>query len=99
LRRSQQISLVRIKKGRASGYETFAQGWLRGLLAWGRPEDVLVMPDGALLASDDKAGAVYRISYKKSSRFLQNIIMGFISNKKRVTDSIPIVAPRCLTLT
>jgi len=27
--------------------------------------DVLVMPDGALLVSDDAAGAVYRISYKK----------------------------------
>jgi glucose/arabinose dehydrogenase len=31
--------------------------------AWGRPVDVLVMPDGALLVSDDYAGAVYRISY------------------------------------
>ena len=30
---------------------------------WGRPADVLVMPDGALLVSDDKAGVVYRISY------------------------------------
>ena len=25
--------------------------------------DVMVMPDGALLVSDDKAGAVLRISY------------------------------------
>jgi glucose/arabinose dehydrogenase len=25
--------------------------------------DVLVMPDGALLVSDDQAGAIYRISY------------------------------------
>jgi glucose/arabinose dehydrogenase len=25
--------------------------------------DVLLMPDGALLVSDDEAGAVYRISY------------------------------------
>ena len=30
--------------------------------AWGRPVDVLVMPDGALLVSDDRAGAVYRIT-------------------------------------
>ena len=28
-----------------------------------RPADVLVMPDGALLVSDDHAGAIYRISY------------------------------------
>jgi glucose/arabinose dehydrogenase len=27
--------------------------------------DVLVMPDGALLVSDDRAGAIYRISYQK----------------------------------
>lgn len=37
--------------------------WLRGGNAWGRPVDLLGMPDGALLVSDDKAGAVYRISY------------------------------------
>jgi glucose/arabinose dehydrogenase len=30
---------------------------------WGRPVDVLVMPDGSLLVSDDLAGAVYRITY------------------------------------
>jgi glucose/arabinose dehydrogenase len=32
---------------------------------WGRPVDVLVMKDGALLVSDDYNGIVYRISYKK----------------------------------
>ena len=30
---------------------------------WGRPVDVQVMPDGALLVSDDTAGAIYRITY------------------------------------
>ena len=30
---------------------------------WGRPVDVLVMKDGALLVSDDYNGIVYRISY------------------------------------
>jgi glucose/arabinose dehydrogenase len=30
----------------------------------GRPVDLLVMPAGALLVSDDKAGAIYRISYE-----------------------------------
>jgi len=32
---------------------------------WGQPVDVLVMPDGALLISDDRAGVIYRISYGK----------------------------------
>ncbi|MGH8173936.1 MAG: sorbosone dehydrogenase family protein, partial [Rhodanobacteraceae bacterium] len=31
--------------------------------ASGRPADVLVMPDGALLVADDAAGAVYRVTY------------------------------------
>jgi len=43
--------------------EVFASGWLQGDKAWGRPVDILVMHDGALLVSDDKAGVVYRISY------------------------------------
>jgi glucose/arabinose dehydrogenase len=34
------------------------------LHAWGRPVDVLVMPDGALLVSDDTADAIYRIGYR-----------------------------------
>jgi glucose/arabinose dehydrogenase len=32
---------------------------------WGRPVDVLIMKDGALLVSDDYNGILYRISYKK----------------------------------
>jgi glucose/arabinose dehydrogenase len=43
----------------------FAAGWLQGEEAWGRPNDVMVMPDGALLVSDDRAGVIYRISYTK----------------------------------
>jgi glucose/arabinose dehydrogenase len=46
-------------------YSVFAEGWLHGEKAWGRPVDLLVMPDGALLVSDDSAGVIYRISYKK----------------------------------
>lgn len=41
----------------------FAEGWLQGRTAWGRPVDVLSLPDGSLLVSDDRAGAVYRIRY------------------------------------
>jgi len=60
-----RVTLVRLKDGSAASYEVFAEGWLQGRNAWGRPVDVLVMADGALLVSDDKAGAIYRISYKK----------------------------------
>jgi glucose/arabinose dehydrogenase len=44
--------------------EVFAEGWLIGRRAWGRPVDVLVMPDGAILVSDDSADVIYRISYR-----------------------------------
>lgn len=54
---------VRLDQGRAAQAEVFVEGWLQGATAWGRPVDVLVMPDGALLVSDDRAGAVYRITY------------------------------------
>ena len=49
--------------GRLLNQTVFASGWLQDEEAWGRPNDVLVMPDGALLVSDDKAGVIYRISY------------------------------------
>jgi glucose/arabinose dehydrogenase len=60
-----RIALVRIKDGKAVGYESFASGWLQGESAWGRPADVLVLPDGSLLVADDYAGAIYRIAYRK----------------------------------
>jgi glucose/arabinose dehydrogenase len=45
----------------------FLEGFLQDPKAdppmWGRPVDVLVMKDGALLVSDDYNGIVYRVSY------------------------------------
>ena len=59
------IVLVRFDgDGKVLGQERFASGWLQGDECWGRPNDVLQMPDGSLLVSDDKAGSIYRISYK-----------------------------------
>jgi glucose/arabinose dehydrogenase len=60
-----RVTLVRLEGNQAVSYQPFAEGWLQGQEAWGRPVDLQVMPDGALLVSDDKAGAVYRISYAK----------------------------------
>lgn len=60
-----RVLFVPMHDGKPGDPEIFAQGWLDGGEAWGRPVDVLVMPDGALLLSDDRAGAVYRIAYEK----------------------------------
>jgi len=59
-----RVSLVRVENGKGVAYEPFATGWLQGETPWGRPADVLVMPDGSLLVSDDYAGAIYRITYR-----------------------------------
>jgi glucose/arabinose dehydrogenase len=58
-----RIVSVRLEGGRAVEATVFAEGWHGGLAPWGRPVDVQVLPDGSLLVSDDKEGAIYRISY------------------------------------
>jgi glucose/arabinose dehydrogenase len=59
-----KITTVTLAGNRAVNYEPFAEGWLQGNSAWGRPVDVIVAPDGSLLVSDDERGAIYRISYR-----------------------------------
>jgi glucose/arabinose dehydrogenase len=58
-----RVMLVTVEGNKATSYEPFAEGWLQGEEDWGRPVDVLVMPDGSLLVSDDKNDAIYRITY------------------------------------
>jgi glucose/arabinose dehydrogenase len=57
--------MITLEGTRVLEYTASAEGWLQGEEAWGRPVDVQVMPDGALLVSDDYAGAIYRISYQQ----------------------------------
>lgn len=61
-----RLMVVHLDGNRPVEYEVFAEGWLQeNNTAWGRPVDVLVMPDGALLLTDDGAGVIYRISYSR----------------------------------
>jgi glucose/arabinose dehydrogenase len=62
-----RVVSVKLEGDQAVEVEPFAEGWLQGEEAWGRPVDVLVMPDGALLVSDDRAGAIYRITATRAS--------------------------------
>ena len=70
-----RVMVAKLDGSKVTSFTPFAEGWLQGMgttrgnttngQTWGRPADVLVMPDGALLVSDDLAGVIYRISYKK----------------------------------
>ncbi|MBT0652231.1 PQQ-dependent sugar dehydrogenase [Geomobilimonas luticola] len=60
-----RVTMVRLEGNRPVAYEVFAEGWLQEGNAWGRPVDLEMLPDGSLLVSDDKAGAVYRITYRR----------------------------------
>jgi glucose/arabinose dehydrogenase len=59
-----RITRVQLRGNEALAYEPFAEGWLQDGKAWGRPVDLLLMPDGSLLLSDDHAGLIYRIWYE-----------------------------------
>jgi glucose/arabinose dehydrogenase len=69
-----RVMLARLDGDKVVSYVPFAEGWLNPEGAqsrsgvgdnFGRPADVFVMPDGALLVSDDAGGVIYRISYKR----------------------------------
>jgi glucose/arabinose dehydrogenase len=58
-----RVMAVQVKGNRAIRQWPLATGFQQHEKAWGRPADVLVMPDGSVLVSDDLAGAIYRITY------------------------------------
>ena len=64
-----QVARVSVDaQGHAGAPEPFLQGFLQvdasgAETVLGRPADVLPLPDGSLLVSDDLAGAIYRVRY------------------------------------
>ncbi|WP_368620921.1 sorbosone dehydrogenase family protein [Paraburkholderia sp. BR13444] len=58
------VRVITDPDGSHARQQVFAEGWLQpGESVWGRPADVLPLPDGSLLISDDTAGAIYRVTY------------------------------------
>ena len=58
----QKVVRVPLNDGEPAGEpEDFVAGWQVGRRWWGRPVDVIVAPDGALLTSDDFADQIYRV--------------------------------------
>lgn len=59
-----RVVLVRFEQGQPVSDSVFIDGWLTADgKALARPVDILQMPDGSLLVSDDMNGALYRVSY------------------------------------
>jgi glucose/arabinose dehydrogenase len=63
-----KLSLVKMDaNSKVTSYAPFATGWMDDATqkVWGRPVDVLLLPDGSMLVSDDQANVIYRIVYKE----------------------------------
>jgi len=59
-----QVNVVKFREGQAYNELPFISGWLTADgQVLGRPNDILQMPDGSLLISDDSLGVIYRVSY------------------------------------
>jgi glucose/arabinose dehydrogenase len=52
------------KNGNVEELHDFISGWLQNESAFGRPSAPLIMSDGSMLLSDDKANVIYRITYE-----------------------------------
>ena len=61
-----RVMMATLDGNKVVKYEPFAEGWLQGTQVLGRPADVIVAEDGALLISDDQSGVIYRVVYEKS---------------------------------
>ena len=85
-----KVVRVRMVEGTPVEVEDFATGWLREGTAWGRPVDILVWTDGSLLASDDRAGAIYRIRYTGPRTEVEEVKMGGLSpDRYRLEPNYP----------
>lgn len=61
-----QVIMIKFSIGRPYAEQAFISGWLTDAGdVLGRPVDILQMPDGSVLISDDKLGVIYRVEYKK----------------------------------
>ncbi|MDD5411920.1 MAG: PQQ-dependent sugar dehydrogenase [Methylobacter sp.] len=60
-----RVALVKFKQDHPISEQAFVSGWLTNDgKVLGRPVDILEMPDGSLMISDDKLGVIYKVEYK-----------------------------------
>jgi glucose/arabinose dehydrogenase len=62
-----KVARLLFKDGKPTGeYEDFLVGFVADDSGvWGRPVDVAVARDGALLVTDDGGGSIWRVAYKR----------------------------------
>lgn len=62
-----QLRFIQVEGDKVISDEIFADGWLdkETNKGWGKPVDIMEMPDGSILVSDDVNHCIYRISYEK----------------------------------
>lgn len=60
-----QLRFVQVEGDEVVKSEIFADGWLdqESNKGWGKPVDIMEMPDGSILVSDDVNHCIYRITY------------------------------------
>jgi len=64
-----RVISVRLDGNRVESVQPFVTGWLQkddehdDETSWGRPVDIINLPDGSVLISDDYADVIYRVSY------------------------------------
>ncbi|MDP1770924.1 MAG: PQQ-dependent sugar dehydrogenase [Methylobacter sp.] len=59
-----RVALVKFNQGKPVAEQVFIDGWLnKDSNVLGRPVDILEMPNGSLLISDDKLGIIYKVEY------------------------------------
>ena len=60
-----RVVLIKFNQDKAVSEQNFISGWLnKDDDVLGRPVDILTLPNGSLLISDDKLGVIYKVSYQ-----------------------------------
>ncbi len=62
-----RVALITFNQKKPISEQIFIDGWLtKEDKVLGRPVDILEMPDGSLLISDDTLGVIYKVAYKEN---------------------------------
>lgn len=63
-----RVMTATVENNKVTSYEPFAEGWLQDSTVLGRPADIEMAPDGALLISDDDKGLIYRVTFENQNQ-------------------------------